>query len=326
MNVTYFKTATLLLFLVLQGVLFGSSPVFNALIRKVALINGNIPVFNGYREDNNPNRIHKVFEYKDRNIRFEFAAPFFEDESRTTYSYRLDGYDNDWSSFTTETKKDYTNLGAGTYTFRVQAKNVYGDLSKEAFYKFKVLPPLYLTWWAFLIYAALFFLIVFFIVRWRSWKLVKEKQELEHIIEIRTKEIQEKNLQLETQSEKLKELDEAKSRFFANVSHEFRTPLTLLIGPLEQILSRNPDDTLKSEALMMLRNSHRLLNLVNQLLELARFDSGKIKLQASEQDVVSFVKNIVMCFESLAAHEKINLSFLSEEIRENPHQPHFQCV
>jgi hypothetical protein len=119
---------------------------FNALIRKVELINGKIQVFNGYREDNNLEPIRQEFKYKDRNIRFEFASPFFEDEKRTTYTYRLDGYDEDWTPFSTETKKDYTNLGPGNYTFRVQAKNLYGDLSREAIYRFRVLPPWYKTW------------------------------------------------------------------------------------------------------------------------------------------------------------------------------------
>jgi hypothetical protein len=119
---------------------------FNALIRKVELINGKIPVFDGYREDTNLERIQREFAYKDRNIRFEFASPFFEDEKGTTYSYRLDGYDDNWVPFSTETRKDYTNLGPGTYTFRVRAQNVYGDLSKEGIYRFKVLAPWYETW------------------------------------------------------------------------------------------------------------------------------------------------------------------------------------
>ncbi|MCP4146547.1 MAG: GAF domain-containing protein, partial [bacterium] len=109
-------------------------------------------------------------------------------------------------------------------------------------------------------------------------------KSLEQKVTDRTKEIAGKNRILEHQSQQLKELDEAKSRFFANISHEFRTPLTLIMGPLEQILDKNPEPALQNQAQLMLRNSQRLLNQVNQLLELARFESGKMRLDAREQD------------------------------------------
>lgn len=111
----------------------------------------------------------------------------------------------------------------------------------------------------------------------------------------------------------LEEMNKAKSRFFANISHEFRTPLTLIMGPLEQILSDNPGKAMEAKASMMLRNSWRLLNLINQLLELASLDSGKMKLQASGQNIVPFLKSIVMCFQSLAAQNKVDLIFHGEE-------------
>jgi DNA-binding response OmpR family regulator/signal transduction histidine kinase len=111
----------------------------------------------------------------------------------------------------------------------------------------------------------------------------------------------------------LEEMNKAKSRFFANISHEFRTPLTLIMGPLEQILSDNPEKTMEAKARLMLRNSRRLLNLINQLLELARLDSGKMKLQASEQNIVPFLKNMVMCFKTLATLNKVDLIFYEEE-------------
>ncbi len=131
------------------------------------------------------------------------------------------------------------------------------------------------------------------------------------------RELDELNKSLEQKvaerTRELEEMDKAKSRFFANISHEFRTPLTLIMGPLEQILSDNPQEEMKAKARMMLRNSRRLLNLINQLLELSRLESGKMKLQASGQNIVPFVKNIVMCFESLAAQKKVGLFFHKKE-------------
>ena len=119
---------------------------------------------------------------------------------------------------------------------------------------------------------------------WKTWQLIEEKDR-----------------QLEAQS-----------RFFANISHEFRTPLTLIIGPLEQMLRSNPDKETRSKLELMLRNSHRLLELVNQLLELAKFDSGKMQLQASMQDIVTFVKNASMCFKALARLNKVDFTFHGE--------------
>ncbi|MCP5103726.1 MAG: hypothetical protein GY950_10130, partial [bacterium] len=146
---------------------------FRTLIREV-LVNGNL-VFAGYNNDGNP--FFPIIGYTDRNLRFEFAAAFFEAENETQYQCFLDGYDKNWSDWNKETRKDYTNLDSGTYTFRVRAKNVYENISREDIFQFKVLPPWYKTWWAFVLYAFAFFLVMYLVVRWRSWKLEQEKQK-----------------------------------------------------------------------------------------------------------------------------------------------------
>jgi signal transduction histidine kinase/DNA-binding response OmpR family regulator len=297
---------------------------FPTFIRKV-LVNENL-YFAGYKhkhridKDRQSKPPYPVFPYKDRNLRFEFAAPFFEDESSTKYQYFLEGYDKNWYPFTPVTQKDYTNLDSGLYTFRVRARNVYGKLSRQAVFKFKILLPWYRTWWAFSIYTIAAFIIVILIVKWRSWKLVKEKQSLEKIIEERTKEINHKNRQLQEQTQqlkeqsgKLKEMDRMKSRFFANISHEFRTPLTLIMGPLEQMISAHHDKERERQLNLMFRNSQRLLALINQLLDLAKFDSGKMKLQASYQDIISFLKGILASFELLAQQHQLELQFIAGE-------------
>jgi signal transduction histidine kinase/DNA-binding response OmpR family regulator len=287
---------------------------FSTFIRKV-LVNEK-SVFDGYQNK----ELFPIFDYNNRNLRFEFAAPFFEDETRTRYQCFLVGYDNDWSALSFETRKDYTNLDNGVYTFRVKAQNVYEKLSKEAVFKFRILPPWYKTWWVYLSYIIAVFLAVFFIVKWRSGKLEREKQKLEQIVKERTTEIEDKNLQLqkkttqlEEQSEKLKELDKVKSRFFANISHEFRTPLTLIMGPLEQIISKTANKEQEKQLNLMLRNSQRLLSLINQLLELSKFDSGQMKLQASQQNIVRFLKGIVASFEPVTTKNELDLTFQAEE-------------
>jgi signal transduction histidine kinase/DNA-binding response OmpR family regulator len=287
---------------------------FSVFIREV-LVNGKL-IFNGYKKTSGlQSKLgFPVIAYKDRNLRFTFAAPFFEDESATQYRCFLEGYDEGWSQWSrAETKKDYTNLDPGMYKLRVQTRNVYAHPGKEAVFQFKVLPPWYKTWWAFTVYVLLFFLSVILIVKWRSRKLEQEKQTLETIVKKRTTEIKQKNQQLEEQSEKLKEMDKIKSRFFANISHEFRTPLTLIMGPLEQMIARSRNKEQKKSLDLMLRNSQRLLTLINQLLDLSRFDSGKMNLQAAPQDIVPFLKGILASFRILAAQNKLELEFIAEE-------------
>ena len=298
---------------------------FQTLIREV-VVNGMPLIYdaeeakyktskNGYWKDKFP-----VFPYKDRNLRFEFAAPFFEAESRTEYSYYLEGYENDWCEWKEETWRHYTNLGAGLYTFRLKARNIYETISREDSFKFRVLPPWYRTIWAYFIYAIFFFFSVYFIVKWRSWKLLRGKKQLEQVVKDRTKEIgskniqlQEQTVQLQEQSKKLKEMDKTKSQFFANISHEFRTPLTLIMGPLEQELEKPRDEKSGENINLALRSSRRLLKLINQLLDLSKLESGRMQLQAALQDIVPFLKGLVYSFESLSEQKELELTFRPEQ-------------
>jgi signal transduction histidine kinase/DNA-binding response OmpR family regulator len=293
---------------------------FSTIIRKV-VANGKL-IYDGNKTgiENNLNPSCPTFKYKDRNIRFEFASTFFESESSTRYRHFLEGYDKDWSEWTPEPNIDYTNLPGGQYTFKVQAKNVYNHPGSTSVYQFKVLSPWYETRWAIAIYIIVGLMAVSLVVKWRSGKLAREKQKLERIVNARTKEIDEKSqqlqkqtVQLKEQSEKLKEVDKVKSRFFANISHEFRTPLTLIMSPLEQMISETPDNEKQKKLNLMLRNSQRLLGLINQLMELAKFESGELKLEACQQDIILFLKGIVASFEPVASKNELDLSFHADE-------------
>jgi len=114
------------------------------------------------------------------------------------------------------------------------------------------------------------------------------------------------------EAEKLREVDHMKSRFFANISHEFRTPLTLILGPVKQMLAGKFSGNFKEQYKLNIRNAGRLLNLVNQLLDLSRMESGKLKLKAQEIDICSLTNGLVQAFESLARKENIRLTFSSE--------------
>ncbi len=279
---------------------------FPALIRKV-LVNGK-PIFSGAQAGLPPPPSPPVLASNDRSIHIEFAAPFFEAESKTTYQCLLEGYDQQWTPWSRETWKDYTNLDSGLNTFRVRAQNVYGVLSDEAVFQFSVTPPWYKSWWAVILYIAAAFIAVYLLVKWRSLKLVKEKQRLEQIVMERTMEISQKNRQLQEQSRKLREMDDVKSRFFANISHEFRTPLTLIMSPLEKMIDATPDREKVNQFKMMLRSSQRLLRLINRLLDLSKLDSGRMKIDLRVKNIIPTIKVIVSTFEALAAQNQIQLA------------------
>jgi DNA-binding response OmpR family regulator/nitrogen-specific signal transduction histidine kinase len=115
------------------------------------------------------------------------------------------------------------------------------------------------------------------------------------------------------QAEKLQEIDRVKSRFFANISHEFRTPLTLILGPLEKLLAENVQEPVKKQYRLMLRNGRRLLRLINQLLDLARLEAGSMSLKARQENIVQLLKGIVLSFSSLAERKQITLKFHASE-------------
>jgi signal transduction histidine kinase/ligand-binding sensor domain-containing protein/CheY-like chemotaxis protein len=254
-----------------------------------------------------------------KRLEFYYTGVSFGNPRKIRFKIKLEGYDSDWIDMNIVRSTTYTGLQPGNYTFRVTTGNTAGTGKDEASFSFYLKPYFYQTTWFFVSVALLILMFVFSFHRYRLRQLRTRKEELKRLVQLRTRDLEQskelieaKSRQLEQQSEQLKELDEAKSRFFANISHEFRSPLTLINGPLEQILSENPDNELESRANMMLRNSRRLLNLVDQLLELAKFDSGKMILHAARQNIVPFIKTIVMCFESLALQNEVEFDFQAE--------------
>jgi len=250
---------------------------------------------------------HPEIDYEHNSLRFEFAAASYDDALANRYQVKLDGFDQNWSNWTAETSKDYTGLPAGDYAFRVRARNVYGHVGTEGTYSFAILPPWHQTWLAYLLYMVMVGGLVALIVKGRVRYLEKKTKELESIVSKRTAQIVAQKSKIEEQAQKLRELDRMKSRFFANISHEFRTPLTLILGPLDKRIARARKDVDKQEFGMMRRNASRLLQLINQLLDLSRLEAGKMKLNARRGDLVAFLKGIVMSFASLAEQKRIKL-------------------
>ncbi|MCP4221308.1 MAG: response regulator, partial [bacterium] len=264
-----------------------------------------------------------ILSYAQRkNIRFDFTATFFEAENKNRFQWQLEGRDKTWATVTDTPFKEYSNLGAGPYTFRVRAQNIYGDLGREAAFSFTIRPPWYGTWWAWGCYIILIVFFIHRVVRWRSGKLEREKKRLERIVSQRTGEIDTKNRQLEDQTgrlkeqaRKLQEMDNLKSRFFANISHRFRTPLTLIMGPLERMLADQRSREEKEQITMMQRNSRQLLTSINHLLDLSRFADGKMELHAVERDVVPFLRGIFATFQVPAGGRGIEFDFTAQPER-----------
>ena len=266
---------------------------FSALIRRV-ITNSDSIVFAGA-----PSGVSSVtLPHRHNALRFEYTAPFYDNEVSNLYQTKLEGFDTDWSAWTTETRKDYTNLWESNYTFLVRAKNGYGDVSEVAAFPFKITPPWYRTYTAIAGYFFLLVVLVAGIVRWRSHKLRMEKRQLEEVVAERTEEVRQ-------QAGKLKELDILKSRFFANISHEFRTPLTLILSPLEKKVSDKNGEIRPEEYQMMHRNAQRLLRLINQLLDLSKIEAGKMQLEPKRGDIIRFLKGIIYSFTSLAEARQI---------------------
>ncbi len=267
---------------------------FNVFIRNVRLKNDSL-IFAGYKQPSFNSR-EFILPYKNNDINFSFAALSFDKPEKNKYQYFLEGEDDDWSGWTTETGKEYTNLSAGNYNFRIRAKNVYGALSREDSFSFEVLSPWYLSWWAYPLYALILFGALFQIRRYELRRINREhKLQLEH-----------------SAYESLKALDKLKSRFFTNISHEFRTPLTLILGQIESVMSSSIQMKEKGKLQVADRNARRLLTLINQLLDLSKLEAGSMELRTIRQNIVSFLKNLFYAFESLAEQKKITLKFEPE--------------
>lgn len=237
-------------------------------------------------------------------IRFNGLS--FKNELR--YVYRMDGLDTMWSEPTSERAVTFASLSHGSYTFEVKAITQEGLASEQpATLAFTVLRPWYLSWWTIGLYVALGSLLVFLYVKVRTRRLEKHSHELEHVVAQRTAEVVEQRNQLHDQAERLREMDRLKSHFFTNISHEFRTPLTVILGHLDRLRKRQKEKPVADYDVME-RNARRLLQLINQLLDLSRLEAGAMTLRAARTDIVAFVRRTVAAFTSYADHKGVALT------------------
>jgi signal transduction histidine kinase/ligand-binding sensor domain-containing protein/DNA-binding response OmpR family regulator len=238
-----------------------------------------------------------VLKYNENVFSIDFAAigQFHSEKSR--YIYTLEGFNKGW--FTSDSRNrrvTYTNLSPGKYILRVKASNGDGYWNEEGnSLIIIILPPLWRTW-----YAYLFYILILggFLLYLRYQMLTRAR--LRYIAE-----------QEHLEAQRVQELDMLKTRFFTNISHEFRTPLTLILTPLEKLIKSTSNSELSSQLSLIHRNARRLLYLVNQLLDFRKMEVQGIKLNPSFGEMVQFVKDLSFSFSDLSEKKNIHFSFNS---------------
>ncbi|MBK7629955.1 MAG: response regulator [Ignavibacteriales bacterium] len=233
--------------------------------------------------------------YDQNVVTLKFASTDYNASEQIQFLYKLEGFDKDWVTAGVNRSATYTNLNPGSYTFKVKGTNSDGIWSnQEAELYIEISPPMWKTNWAYLLYIILIF-IGLYVIRTFEMSRTKLRNEL------RVKDLEAK---------KIREIEIMKSRFFANLSHEFRTPLMLIKGPVEQLLSGRIVNQ-KEQIKLIQRNSEQLQHLIDQLLELSQLEAASIPLKAKKGNLVSIVRGISFSFSSLAENKNITLKFHS---------------
>ncbi|KAA0993525.1 hybrid sensor histidine kinase/response regulator transcription factor [Dyadobacter aurulentus] len=237
-------------------------------------------------------------------VTVEFAAMQFNRSDKMKYRYRLEGLENDWIETENPVTK-YTDLRPGTYLLHLNASNTEGVWSDDIrTLEILISPPWWQSWWAYLLYALIASALIYGLL-----KMYINRLKLRQSFILNQKELE----LIDKESQQLRQLDEMKTRFFSNITHEFRTPLTLILAPAEQMLEeKRPAEDMTRLGLID-RNAHQLLGLVNQLLDLSKLESGTMKVTEAQSNLQDFVAQLVGAFQVTAEAKKIRLTFTATE-------------
>ncbi|GAB5553127.1 MAG: two-component regulator propeller domain-containing protein [Saprospiraceae bacterium] len=237
----------------------------------------------------NPGIEKVTLSYKQNDFELRFAALDFNKTSTNRHQFKLEGYDEDWRNAGLEPAATYVKVPPGTYTFRVRGAGESGDWGPQQSLKIQITPPWWQTKLAYALFGLSFLALLYGIYRYQLNRSLEQAEAL-----------------------RLKELDVVKTKLYTNITHEFRTPLTVISGMATQI-RENPEQWFNEGLHMIERNSHRLLELVNQMLDLNKLESGKLQLSLQQNDMVSFLQYIVDSIHSLAENRNIQVHFYAEE-------------
>lgn len=225
-------------------------------------------------------------------LTINMASLVFSSPDKNEFQYKLENHDENWIQSGNNHQARYTNLSPGLYNFLVKSSNYDGIWSETPVsVQLTILPPWYLSIWAKVAYLLFFILAVIWIYQYLKWRWQTK-------ILIRMKE---------EEAERLMEIDQFKTNFFTNISHEFRTPLTLISGPVERLMSQSENPVFKSQLNLIKQNSKRLLNLVDQLLEVSKIKTGKLQLRIQKGNLGLLLQSIVSNFFYFASEKEIRI-------------------
>ncbi|NME72142.1 hybrid sensor histidine kinase/response regulator transcription factor [Flammeovirga aprica] len=245
------------------------------------------------RDINTPQKIQ--LRYNENSVSFEFSALHFLSPSNNKYQYRLLGYQNEWQNEPANRRfVSFTNLPSGNYTFEVRGANNDGFWSDEtAKIHFEIAPIFWKTTWAYLIYCTILIGIVYII-----FNVIKTRRENNNRL-----------FMANLEKEKEEEIHNMKLQFFTNISHEFRTPLTLISGPLDYLDNNElslTNEQRRNQYALMRNNSNLLLRLVNQVLDFRKIEGEKYELEFEKKDIITFIENSASTFYPLAQKKQID--------------------
>jgi len=237
-----------------------------------------------------------TLRYDENVFSIEFAALSFINPQKNKYAYKLEGFNKNWLFTNGSTRTvTYTNLDPGHYTFYVKAANEAGVWNEKGIaVNIVVLPPFWKTPLAYLLCLLATIAILLF-----ARRMIIQQARMRFALEHERKEAQ-----------RMRELDMMKIRFFTNVSHEFRTPLSLILTPLERMI-KSAEAAQKAQYQLIYRNGRRLMNLVNQLLDFRKMEVHELKLHPSEGDIIQFIKDSSWSFTDIADKKRIQFSYTS---------------
>lgn len=241
-------------------------------------------------------------DYK-QNFALDFVGLSYTTPEQNRYQYKLEGFEKEWNNVGNTTTASYTNLDPGDYVFKIRASNNDGVWNEAgASIQVHVHPPIWRTVYAYFLYAVLLIGILLYI-RHLGIRKIKRRFALD----------QEKLLaeQERREAERIHELDRVKIKFLTNLSHEFRTPISLILGPANSLLAQEKDQQSFRQLDIIRRNARRLLNLVNQLLDFRKMEVQELKFNGIEGELIGFVREVSDSFKDLAERKKIDFGFSS---------------
>lgn len=238
-----------------------------------------------------------VLKYNQNDFSIDFAALNFINTDKNRYAYKLKDFNEEWLPLDGKTRRiSYTNINPGTYTLLLKAANEDGYWNEEGLsLKIRIKPPFWKTPLAYILYVVLA-VSVLLLLRRRVIKRAHTRFMLQ---------------QERTEAQRMHELDMMKIKLFTNVSHEFRTPVSLILAPIEEIIQHTKDKEDKTRFQLIYRNAKRLLNLVNQLMDFRKMEMHELKLDPVRGDIAHFIKDVSCSFTDLAERKQINYSYQS---------------